>query len=314
MKHTLLGLLLVAPFLMQAQQYRLAKYGDFEHWCVRDITESKVIGGNTKRIYAIGPTDTLVGNIPYRANTPWSNSNAYAKVMGVTKTSCSVTPASSHDGSTCAKLETRYEELRVAGLVDIRILVSGCLFWGQQQEPLNSVNSPYSLMTWGVPFTTRPAALVLDYKAFMPNRGTITTCKVVGHSQRPGDDAAEVLFILQKRWEDSQGNIHALRVGTAVHHIEHSTPQWEIAHRIPVLYGDARKDPRYKDFMKLGPKGLTYYAKNSRGKIVPIHEDGWAPADTKPTHAMMMITTSLQEAFSGTVGNTLWVDNIKFEY
>lgn len=315
-RHTLLLpiLLTLLPTVGWAQRYVPVRFGDFESWCVRDIKESAIIGGHTKRIYAVGPHDTLTDNRPYNANTPWSNSNAYARVMGVTKASCSVTPDRSHDGTTCAKLETRYEELRVAGIINIRILVSGCLFWGHQNEPLNSIDSPYSLMTWGAPFTSRPKALLLDYRSSMPNKGTLTTCKPIGHSSRPGDDAQEVLFVLQKRWETPDGRIHAQRVGTAVYHIEESSQGWVLKHRIPVLYGDIRSHAAYQTYMGLGPKGQTYYARNSRGKMTPILEESWAEADTQPTHAMMIITTSTQEAFSGTVGNTLWVDNILLEY
>ena len=66
--------------------------------------------------------------------------------------------------------------------------------------------------------------------------------------------------------------------------------------------------------MKLGPKGITYYAKNSKGKIVEIQEEGWAQPDDTPTHAMLMFTASTHEAFVGTIGNTLWLDNIALEY
>ena len=31
------------------------KFGDFSSWVTREITESKVIGGKTKTVYAIGP-------------------------------------------------------------------------------------------------------------------------------------------------------------------------------------------------------------------------------------------------------------------
>ena len=310
----LLSVCLLLANVVQGQTVRLVRFGDFESWCVRYIPESAVIGGNTRCIYAVGPADTLRGPVVYKGNTPWSNSNAYARVMGVTKTSCSVTPDHSHDGSTCAKLETRYEELKVAGLVNIRILVSGCLFWGRQNEPLNSVSSPYSLMTWGVPFTSRPSAVVLDYRSLMPNKGVITTCKPASRGTRKGNDAQEVLFVLQRRWETPDGHIHALRVGTAVYRIEQPSDGWVKHFRIPLIYGDARRSSAYRPYMGLGPKGVTYYARNSRGKMVPIEEEGWADANATPTHAMMIITASTQEAFSGTLGNTLWVDNIGLEY
>ncbi len=296
-----------------AKQY--VPYGKMDSWTVRDIKESGIIGGKTKRIYNIGPADTIRENraYPYNARTPWSSSNAYARVAGVTKTSCTVTPGRSWDGTLCAKLETKYEELKVLG-INIKILVSGCIFYGHIFEPIPTANSPYSLMHWGAPFTGRPTALVFDYRSAMPNKGTVTKCKITSHKTMPGDDAHEVTLVLQKRWEDKDGRIHALRVGTAMTHIEKPTTEWVKEFRVPVIYGDARKNPDYKDYMKLGPKGITYYAKNSKGKIVEIQEEGWAQPDDTPTHAMLMFTASTHEAFVGTIGNTLWLDNIALEY
>ena len=41
------------------------KYGDFSQWVTREITESSVLGGDTKKVYAVGPTQHLKGNNPY---------------------------------------------------------------------------------------------------------------------------------------------------------------------------------------------------------------------------------------------------------
>ncbi|MBQ6047628.1 MAG: PCMD domain-containing protein [Bacteroidales bacterium] len=306
--------LTIVPSIANAQK-KIVPYGKFESWCVRHIKESPIIGGNTKTIYNIGPKDTINENQAYKANTPWCSSNAYAKVSGVTKTSCTVTPAKSWDGSTCAKLETKYETLKVAGMVNLKLLVSGCIFWGKIFEPIKTANNPYALMNWGIPFTERPTALILDYKSEMPNKGTITKCKPATRvTSYAGNDSQEIIFILQKRWEDEDGHVHALRVGTAIRRIENPSNGWVKNYKVPVIYGDARKDANYKDYMKLGPKGLTYYAKNSKGKVVKIQEEGWAEPDETPTHAMLIITASVQEAFVGTVGNTMWVDNVALEY
>ena len=307
--------LMVVSSSSTAQSKEYLPYGRFESWTVRDIKESGIIGGQTKRIYNIGPKDTIRENkpYPYNARTPWSSSNAYARVAGVTKTSCSVTPDRSWDGSLCAKLESKLEELRVLG-INVRILVSGCIFYGHIFEPIPTAYNPYTLMHWGTPFTRRPKALVFDYKSAMPNKGTVTKCKITSHKTIPGDDAHEVTFILQKRWEDKDGNIHALRVGTAMTRIENPSAGWVKEFRVPVIYGDATKTKEYKDYMKLGPKGLDYYARNSRGKVVKIEEEGWAAPDETPTHVMVILTASIHEAFVGTLGNTLWVDNIALEY
>ena len=290
-------------------------YGKFESWTVRDIKESTIIGGQTKRIYNIGPKDTIRSNkaYPYNSRTPWSSSNAYARVAGVTKTSCSVTPDRSWDGSLCAKLESKLEELRVLG-INVKILVSGSIFYGNIFEPIPTANDPYTLMNWGIPFSKRPKALVFDYKSAMPNKGTVTKCKITSHKTIRADDAHEVTFILQKRWEDNEGHIHALRVGTAMTRIERPSNGWVKDFRVPVIYGDATKNPGFKDYMKFGPKGLDYYAKNSKGKVVKIQEEGWARPDETPTHAMVIFTASIHEAFVGTLGNTLWLDNVALEY
>ena len=35
------------------------KYGNMDHWVIRNIKESAIIGGNQKTIYAVGPNMTL---------------------------------------------------------------------------------------------------------------------------------------------------------------------------------------------------------------------------------------------------------------
>ena len=40
-------------------------FGDMDHWVVREIHESGIIGGNTKHLYELGPTDTIIGNTAY---------------------------------------------------------------------------------------------------------------------------------------------------------------------------------------------------------------------------------------------------------
>lgn len=306
-------LTLLLPYAADGQTRRYVPYGRMDSWCVRDIKESGIIGGKVKRIYNIGPRDTIRENRPYRANTPWTSSNAYARVSGVTKTSCTVQPDASWDGSQCARLETKIEELKVLG-INIKILVSGCIFFGRIFEPIPTASSPYSKMNWGIPFTDRPSALVLDYKSAMPNKGTVTKCKITSHSTYQGDDAHEITFVLQKRWEDADGRIHALRVGTAMTRIEQPSDGWVKEFRVPVIYGNATRSPRYKNYMSLGPKGITYYAANSKGKVVKIQEEGWAAPGETPTHAMLIITASVHEAFVGTLGNTIWIDNVALEY
>jgi hypothetical protein len=66
--------------------------------------------------------------------------------------------------------------------------------------------------------------------------------------------------------------------------------------------------------MGLIPESKSYYARNSKGKMVPVHEDGWASADTTPTHMLVMFSAGSGEAYIGTLGLTLWVDNVALQY
>ena len=77
----------VSAILASAQTIEPIKYGDFESWTTREIAESAIIGGNTKLLYVVGPEGYIKGNIPYdyKANTPWTMSNAYAKWLVFTK-------------------------------------------------------------------------------------------------------------------------------------------------------------------------------------------------------------------------------------
>ena len=52
---------------------------------------------------------------------------------------------------------------------------------------------------------------------------------------------------------------------------------------------------------------------NSKGKIVPIQEEGW-DATLEPTHIVIMLTAGKCEAFVGQDGNVLWVDNVRLAY
>jgi hypothetical protein len=125
-------------------------------------------------------------------------------------------------------------------------------------------------------------------------------------------DHAEITVMLQKRWEDEDGNVHALRVGTAIQRIEEDIPEWRNGYELEIRYGDITSEPFYKDYMGLKTNPATaYHALNSKGENVLIHEDGWAPAGTQPNHMILHIISSCGEAFYGGVGNTVWVDNVE---
>lgn len=302
-------------FAANALRLEPIKYGDFSNWVVRDITESKVIGGKQKTVYAIAPNDHIVGNKAYTntGGSPWATSNVYAKVMGVVKSSNTVSPAIVN-GDKCAKMEAKMEEVKVLGLVNMDVMVAGSIFLGQVFEPISSTKSPYSKMEMGIPYTKRPVALVYDFKVDMPNVNTRT--KSTGFSSKKtlqGRDNAEVYVLLQKRWEDSNGKLYAQRVGTGRERYDKSVP-WTKGHQLKIHYGDITKEAFYKPWMGLLNGEKAYYARNSKGKLVPVEEVGWAPADATPTHVLMMASSSCGEAYIGTEGLTLYIDNIAFGF
>jgi hypothetical protein len=309
-----LCLLLAGVLPLSAQRLETVPFGDFEHWTVRHLKESAILGGEEKTLYVVGPDEVIEGNRAYDyAKTPWSSSNVYARVSGITKTSLSVEPDEGPSGR-CAKLTTVITSCKAAGIVDINAVANGALFWGKLFEPITGTRNAYANMDWGIPFTGRPEALVLDYKAFLPASGTLTRASSLRITHFPGEDPCEVMLILQRRWEDAGGNIHAERVGTAFFRIGRSTSGWIKDHRIPVWYGDARRMSGYQPYMGLIQGAKTLYAVNSKGKRVPILEEGWAAPDAAVTHALLQLTSGCGEEFTGEPGNTLWVDNIRLEY
>ena len=170
-------------------------------------------------------------------------------------------------------------------------------------------------MEMGIPFDRRPIHLVFDYKVSVPDDNRMMYCSGFSpRKQLDTSDNAEVYIILQRRWEDSDGNLHALRVGTGRERFNHTTPYWVNAHKLPVLYGDITQHPDYKPFMGLISGEKAYYARNSRGKMVPVQEEGWDDANATPTHMLIMASSGCGTAYEGTVGMTLWLDNIALQY
>jgi hypothetical protein len=305
---------LLACLAASAQSYEKVPFGDFEQWAVRYVTESQIIGGQEKTLYVIGPTDTVRGNEVYDyKNTIWSTSNAFAKVMGVVKISNNVTPDNGPTGK-CAKLATQIATCKVAGMLNIKVLAAGSIYWGKMLEPVTGVSDPFAFIDWGIPFTKRPKALVLNYKANIPNTGKLVKGTTTRTIEFDGYDPAEILFVLQYRWEDDKGNIHAKRVGTVIYHVDQSSDGWMKDFRIPVIYGDARESADYQPYMDLLSGERTMYAINSKGKKKPILEEAWADADCPVTHAIMWLTSGSCGAFTGALDNVLWVDEIRLEY
>ena len=310
-----LSLLVAGIGIAAALRLEPIKYGDMQQWYSRDIKESAIIGGATKTLYEIAPNGKTSGNKVYRnlGGSPWATSNVYAKVSGVVKTSCAVEPAMVN-GNRMAKLVAKMENVKALGIINMDVMVAGTLFLGEIVEPISSTKGPFSKMSMGIPYTKRPQALVFDYKLDMPS--TNTRVKSTGFGSKKtlqGRDQAEVYVLLQKRWEDEKGNLHALRVGTGRERYSKSVPYTK-GHQLKINYGDITKKPFYKPYMGLLNGEKAYYARNSKGKLVPVQEEGWAAADATPTHVLVMASTSCGEPYVGTEGITLYVDNFAFGF
>ena len=283
-----------------------------DSWVTRIIKESAVLGGHKQTVYAIGPERTIEGYHPYVPDkgNPWASSNVLANVYGIVKTSNAVSPAQRNGKNYCAVLSTKIEHCKAIGLVNIDVLVSGSIFLGRMFEPIRSTSNPYAKMEMGIACNKRPAYLQFDYQLYHPNTGVITKATGTKTTHYAGTDKAEVFILLQYRWEDSKGNLYAKRVGTGREQYMKSTRGWVNGHRIKVMYGDITHWEGYQPFMGLIPAKKSYYARNSKGKMVPVHEVGWADAATIPTHMLVMASSGCGTAYTGTEGMKFYIDNL----
>jgi len=289
-------------------------YGTFDRWSMREVKESGLIGGERKYLYEFyGNQDTTVTDKkPYVAPEGyiWRTNNVLAIVAGVVKTNNTVFPEP-RDGGYCARIETHIEEVKALGVVNMDVVCQGALMVGELPEPIKDTKSPMAKVLYGVPFDGSPKALRLDYKAEVGNetiRGTgFSKLKPMGFPDYP-----EITVILQKRWEDEDGRVHALRVGTGIERITEDVPQWVNGHEVTVHYGDITGEPFYQDYMGLKTDPETaYHTLNGKGRNVVVEEDGWAEPGTEPNYMMIHFISSCGKAFHGGVGNTLWVDNVE---
>ncbi len=290
------------------------EYGRFDDWSVRQVKESGLIGGNTKVLYEFyGDRDTtFTGKTPFKAPEDyyWRTNNVLAIVAGVVKTNNTVFPEERGDGY-CARIETHIEEVKALGIVNMDVTCQGAILVGALPEPITTTKDPMSKVLYGIPFNSCPKAVRLDYKADVGHeviRGTgFSRLKPMGYT-----DEGEMTVMLQKRWEDEDGNIHALRVGTCIERIDRDVPEWRNGYELTIHYGDITGEPFYKEYMGLKTDPETaYHAINSKGDNVIILEEGWAEPGTEPTHLLIHFISSCGKAFYGGVGNTLWIDNVE---
>lgn len=293
-----------------ARGFALINFGDFDHWYTRNIKESKLLGGNTRKVYAIAPDGVDNSGKAYTnmGKSPWGSSNVLAKPAGIVKVSNAVYPEVRAGHGKCAKLVCQYEHCKVLGMVNLDVIAGGTIFLGQMLEPIKSTSNPYAKIDMGVPFTNRPTSLQFDYKVQIPKNGKKVYSSGFGKKKEyAGSDHAEAMIVLQRRWEDKDGNIYAKRIGSGRQTFGTTMTQWKNDHRIPVVYGQKGAP------VPLFTGDRVYYARNSKGDMKPVKETGWE-ANGTPTHVIVMFSASSGEAYTGTPGLTLWVDNVGFWY
>ena len=293
----------------------IGSYGTFDSWSARQVKESGIIGGKTAELYEFyGDGEITQTREPYVAPDGylWRTNNVLAVVAGVTKTSNTVYPEPRGDGY-CARLETHIESVKVLGMINMDVTCQGAMFIGALEEPIKDTKAPMTKVLYGVPFEGRPTALVFDYKADVGHetvRGTgFSPLKNMGYPDYP-----IVYMVLQKRWEDEDGEVHALRVGSAIKRIDENVTEWKDSCRMEVVYGDITSEPFYEEYMGLKNDPETaFYCINSKGKKVMVQEDGWTEADAEPNYLILTFLASSNPPFYGGVGNILWIDNVRIE-
>ena len=283
---TIITMLFIAVSV--SAQERVEVLGDFENWNERSIKESALIGGKTKTLYKIDGT--------------WDCSNAHAKAMGVDKVSVSVRPEKRGEG-TCCRMESTLETVSAVG-INFKALATGSIYTGKMIDVVGMKQSsdPNSAIDMGVPFTGRPSALILDYKALIQNQTAIYAPAKTHVKAVDGKDAGQITLILQHRWEEN-GHVYAYRVGTAQKNINQSTDDWNNDFRLPVTYG---KSP-------VALANNRHKTHNSKGEMVCIEEVDYR-GDLEPTHIIVQISAGSMAPFTGCPGNTMWVDNIRLAY
>lgn len=301
----------------QVDGEELLPFGNMDRWYVRNIKESKLLGGNNVTLYEVAPNGTCNEAVAYKnmGGSPWATSNVMAKIAGVVKTNVSVYKEARAGHGNCAKLYSHLVACKVLGMVDVEVFAAGSLWLGTSEEPVTSAKDPYSKINFGVPFTKKPKAVKFDYKTKIVGSPTRIKKGVGGRSTVQGKDLAECVLFLQKRWEDANGNIMATRIGTMVKRFDKSTPDWVNNAKFEIHYGDITKESFYNaaSMGLSGGAGTQRCAKNSKGKMVKITETGW-DGNATPTHIILQFSSSHGGAYIGTVGNTLWVDNVAMVY
>jgi len=286
----LLIIALLAIGVRVSAQERVEMLSDFESWTESQIKESRLIGGQTKILYKVGGS--------------WGSSNAHAKAMGVDKVSVSVSPEKRGEGY-CCRMESTLETVSAIG-INFKAFATGSIYTGKMLDVVGMAQSkdPSSAIDMGVPFTGKPSALVLDYKALIQDQPAIFANAGTHVKTVEGRDKGHITLILQHRWEEN-GRVYAYRVGSAEKSIDSSTGEWLNDYRVPVQYCQTEQT-----------NALTtnrFKTHNSNGEMVNIEEVAWR-GDMQPTHIIIQISAGSMPPFTGCPGNIVWCDNIRLAY
>jgi hypothetical protein len=200
-------------------------------------------------------------------------------------------------------MESTLETVSAIG-INFKALATGSIYTGKMIDVVGMKQSsdPNSAIDMGIPFTGRPSALILDYKALIQNQTAVYAPAKTNVKTVDGRDAGQITLILQHRWEEN-GHVYAYRVGTIQKKINESTDDWQNDFRLPVQYGKS-------------PVALTnnrHQTHNSNGEMVCIEEVDFR-GDVEPTHIIVQISAGSMAPFTGCPGNTMWVDNIRLAY
>ena len=288
-------------------------YSSLDSWYARKVKESFMLSGKTIDLYGVGtvnPNSDFFDTKLKDPKSPWGTTNIYSKmVLDVANTR--VFPEKRGAGY-CSRLETGIRKDNIAGL-KVEVLIAGTLFVGEMIEPVRGLKDPLKNVSQGIPFSRKPKAVKFDYKYRVGNKRVKATYSV---DPVEGPDKAEFCVILQKRWEDKNGNVFATRVGGARQFFTGSVDQWINGATFPIFYGDITRLPEYDaKTMGLIPLVGEVYVKNSQSKMVPLVETGWGKPEDTPTHLIFYFTSSYQGIqYQGSPESVFWVDNIEFVY
>lgn len=289
------------------------KYSDMDSWYYMQVRESSVIGGNFKKLYQIGNSpcsESSANDTEKDHESEWATTNIFARIGANVAVTC-VFPEIKNDGF-CCRMESIIKTVDVIG-IKIKVLVSGAIFLGNVYEPVRSIKYPIRQLNHGIAFTQKPKAIQFSYKYKAgQNR------KRIYYSSTPvsGPDKGEFCMILQKRWEDSKGNVFAKRIGGARSFLNDSGNKWVNDTTISILYGDISRETFFNpSTMGLIPQISELYVKNSRDKMVPLTETSWDKCNDSPTHLILYFTSSFEGInYTGSPGSVFWIDNVRFIY